>query len=357
MKILFTISSLDTGGAEKILTTLANHFDNMGHDITIVILSKDKPFFYINDTINLIVLDIKKRKSKILDRLNYIPSLINSLRKTVDVENPDIVISFMSEMNILSIISSKLAHKPILISERSSYDFLDIKPFWKKARRIIYPFADGLVVLNKTDMQRYSFVKYRYIIKNPLILKERHTNIKQEKIILCVGRLNFVKGFDMAIEAFSKIKQKDWRLVIVGDGKEREYLENLIYNLNMDSRVELVGVVKDVEYYYKRASIFVLSSRSEGFPGVLCEAMGYGCAVISFDCSSAIKDIITHNIDGVVVEAENINKLTKAINLLVDNPNKRRVLGQKAKEIRDKLNIDKIANRWLEITKNIVERV
>jgi GalNAc-alpha-(1->4)-GalNAc-alpha-(1->3)-diNAcBac-PP-undecaprenol alpha-1,4-N-acetyl-D-galactosaminyltransferase len=347
MKILFIISSLDVGGAEKILTTLANHFDNMGHSVTIVITSSNRPYFALNRGINLI---------SIANRVNNILFLINSLRKEIISNNPDAVISFMSEMNILALIASKLADKPIIVSERSAFDFLDIKPRWKKIRRMVYPFVNSLVVLTDADKNRYYFVKHRYKIENPLILKNNHTNIKREKIILAVGRLNRVKGFDLLIEAFSKFNRDNWKLLIAGEGKERKSLERLIDTLELSNRVKLLGLVKDVEIYYKKASIFVLSSLTEGFPGVLCEAMGYGCAVISFDCPSAPREIITANKDGILIESKNIKELTNAMHYLVDNPKVREKLSKNAREISNRLSIDKIGDKWLKVINSVVRR-
>jgi len=347
MKILFIISSLDVGGAEKILTTLANYFDNMGHSVTIIITSSNRPSFTLNRGVNLI---------SIANRANNIILLINSLIRGIISNSPDIVISFMSEMNILALIASKLAGKPIIVSERSAFDFLDIKPRWKKIRRVVYPFVNSLVVLTDADKNRYHFVKSRYKIENPLILKNAYTNIEREKIILAVGRLNRVKGFDLLIEAFSKFNRDGWRLLIAGEGRERKNLERLIESFQLSNRVELLGLVEDMEIYYKRASIFVLSSLTEGFPGVLCEAMGYGCAVISFDCPSAPREIITDRKDGILVEIKNIEELTRAMHYLVDNPKVREKLSKNAQEISNRLSMDKIGDRWLKLINNIVRR-
>jgi len=357
MKVLFIISSLNTGGAEKILSTIANYLDTIGHTITIITVSNDKPFFNINSSVELKQLGLSQPKKGLLYRINHIPMLINILKNNILQINPDVVISFMSEMNILSIVASKLASKPIIVSERSAYDFLDIKPFWKKIRKIVYPFTDALVVLTDTDKEKYQFVKNVYKIENPLVLKQNHSNIKRENIILGVGRLNTVKGFDMLIKAFQKIEKEEWKLIIVGEGVERKNLESLIQELDLVARVELVGMVKDVEYFYKRASIFVLSSRTEGFPGVLCEAMGYGCSVVSFDCPSAPREIITHKIDGLLVEAENIDKLSDEIKMLTEYTNKREKLGENAKKIVNTLSIDKVVNKWLKVIENRLEKI
>lgn len=346
MKILFIISSLDVGGAEKILTTLANYFDQSGHEVKILLTSKNRPYFLLNKQVETIY----------VKQVKHVPFLVTELKKEILAVRPDIVISFMSEMNILATLASKLAHTPILVSERSAYDFLDIKPMWKKIRRVVYPFVDGLVVLTNADKDRYHFVNNRYKIENPLILKNNHLEIKKETILLAMGRLNPVKGFDRLIEAFSKIKNQQWKLLIGGEGQEREKLENLITKLDLSDRVELLGLVEEVEVYYKKASIFVLSSQTEGFPGVLCEAMGYGCAVVSFDCPSAPREIIRDREDGILVEANNIEALAQEMDYLIDNPNIREELGKNAKEIANRLSIDTIAQKWFKVIDKIVKK-
>lgn len=346
MKIVFIISSLDVGGAEKILTTLANYFDQSGEEVTILLTSHNRPHFPLNQSIETIY--VKKVK--------HVPLLVNELRKEILAVRPEIVISFMSEMNVLATIASKLAHTPILVSERSAYDFLDIKPMWKKLRRVVYPFVDGLVVLTDADRDRYHFVENRYKIENPLILKHKYPEIKKENIILAMGRLNPVKGFDRLIKAFSKIRNQQWKLMIGGEGKERQKLESLIVQLNVSDRVELLGLVEEVEVCYKKASIFVLSSQTEGFPGVLCEAMGYGCAVLAFDCPSAPREIIRDRKDGILVEVNNIDALAEEMDYLIDNPSVRESLGKSAKEISKRLSIDTIALKWSNVIDKIVKK-
>jgi GalNAc-alpha-(1->4)-GalNAc-alpha-(1->3)-diNAcBac-PP-undecaprenol alpha-1,4-N-acetyl-D-galactosaminyltransferase len=345
MRILLIISSLDVGGAERVLTTLANHFDDKGHNITIVTASANRASFTLNSNIELIKLD-----------LSGSIRLIGALRGVIISSHPDVIISFMTEMNILALIVSKLQNIPLIVSERSAFDFLDIKPFWKKMRRVFYPSVDALVVLTDEDRDRYHFVKNRYKIENPLILRSRENSIKREKIILAVGRLNYVKGFDLLIKSFAKVNRDGWRLLIAGEGEERENLENLIDSLALSNRVELLGLVKDLEIYYKKSSIFVLSSRTEGFPAVLCEAMGYGLAVISFDCPSAPREIIRDKESGLLVKNGDIKELSREMEYLIDNPNIREKLSKNAKSIRERLSIDKIGDRWFKLIDEVIRR-
>jgi len=355
MKILFVISSLNTGGAEKNLTTISNYFDTLGHNITIVILSKDKPFFTSNSSIELIQLGLDRPKDGFLNRVKHIPTLIYSLKENISTLKPDIVISFMTEVNVLSTIASKLAGVPIVVSERTNYNFLSSK-IWKILRRVVYPFSDALIVQSNYDKKKYSFHNNCHIIYNSIFISNQYKNIKRENIILAVGRLTYIKGFDMLIEAFSNLNYKDWKLIIVGEGELRQKLEEQISKKGLNSFIEMPGRTLDIEKYYKKASIFVLSSRMEGFPNVLIEAMAYGCSSIAFDCLTGPSDIIKNKENGVLVKPKNIKELSKELMILIDDTSKRKELGNNATKISDRLSIDKISNRWLEVIKDVLER-
>ena len=114
------------------------------------------------------------------------------------------------------------------------------------------------------------------------------------------------------------------------------------------------GISSDVELHYKKASIFVLSSRGEGFPNVLCEAMGYGCPSISFDCLTGPSDIIKHNENGLLIQAEDVNALSDSIQNLMCNQNKRKLLSSNAFKISENLDIEKISNKWLEHINKVI---
>ncbi len=353
MKIAFVIHSLSSlGGAEKILVTLANYFVTIGYDINIILLSNSNNIFILDNKIKLFHMNNTKKKylpKKIQQITNQIEHIVNTTKKI----NPDIVIGFVVSTNILTVIGAKLASYPVIISEHSSYHYSLSNgrskietAIWRFLRRVTYPICDHLIVLTEEDKPKYHYVKDISIIKNPLILQNKHNHIQKENIILGVGRLTYIKGFDMLIKAFSMLPNNSWRLIIAGEGSERTALEDLIAQLNLQHKVFLVGQIDDMEYLYKQASIFVLSSRTEGFPGALCEAMGYGCCSIAFDCPTGPKEIISHNQNGILVEANNITLLSQTINQLMNDDKKREQLGDKAKKIRDELNIKNISKRW-----------
>jgi len=358
MKIMFVISSLGSGGAEKVLTMLANRLaEAEAHTITIVTTSDNHIFFTPRENIELIHLNIKPLSHGFFARIKLMYKVISSLKEEITLHTPDVVISFITEVSILSILAAKWAKTPIIVSEHSAFYIGEKNKLWKILRKKVYPLADAVVLLTKEDMPKYSFVKEerKFNIVNPLILKQEHAKIQREKIVIAVGRLVPIKGFDMLIEAYAMLETNDWQLMIVGGGNEKENLQELINQYNMEDKIILIGSVKDVEIYYKRASIYVLSSYSEGFPGALCEAMGYGCACIAFDCPTGPKEIIKHNSDGILVEAENIISLSQNIASLMKNETKRLEMGRNSIKIVEKLDVDNIVHQWLALSNDIIE--
>jgi glycosyltransferase involved in cell wall biosynthesis len=348
MKIMFVIHSLGhMGGAEKVLVMLANYLSEHRHDISILTMDNKKIIFNLHTKISIYQnVNKDEKKSQHFLKLPLSINQVIHMKTIMFSKKPDIVISFISGMNILATISAKLSNIPILLSEHSSYHRGVKNKFWKFLRRVVYPLANGVVILTEEDKDKYHYVKNLNIIPNPLVLSSNYKKIKRKKIILGVGRLHPVKGFDMLIRAYAKLDLKDWKLVIAGEGEERKNLEVLIDTLNMTDNIELPGLVQDMEPYYRESSIYVLSSRSEGFPGGLCESMGYGCACIAFDCPTGPKEIITDGVDGILVEANNIDKLSEEINKLVMSADQRGFLGRNAKKIIDKLDISAVVNMW-----------
>ena len=156
------------------------------------------------------------------------------------------------------------------------------------------------------------------------------------------------------IRAFSHLGNKDWKLTIIGEGSERNNLEKLIYDLKLEDYISMPGRTKAIEKWYQKSSIFVLSSRNEGFGNVLCEAMAYGCACVSFDCIAGPNEIITDKIDGYLVRNGDINALSEKMDFLINTPEERRGIGKEAMKIRDRLNIDSIMSKWDKIIEKIL---
>ena len=151
-----------------------------------------------------------------------------------------------------------------------------------------------------------------------------------------------------------KLKKDDWELLIAGEGSEKKNLKNLIKNLNSQKNIKLIGKRKDIFNFYSKASIFVLSSKKEGFPNVLIEAMSMGCAVVSFDCPYGPSEIIEDGVNGILVENQNIEKLKETIENLINNKSLRDKLSKEAIKVREKYSIDKISKEWEDVINKVL---
>ncbi len=361
--ITFVIASLGGGGAEKVLLNLANYLLSKNIEINILYSMEvhEQPSYFVSNEIKIHKLpssinSISNRNEIIQGKINTF-LIIKHLRKKFKELNPDVIVSFMDKTNIYSIIAYLRLQMPLIISERISYDFLQSK-IWKGLRRVVYPFSDGMVVLSKYDYDKYTFVKNKKVIFNPIDTDCKIVNNfnEKEKIILAVGRLDNQKGFDMLIQAISMIDIKDWKVLILGDGAERENLNNLIEHYNLQDRISLLGRKDNINDYYQKASIFVLSSRFEGFPNALAEAMSFGCACVSFDCKTGPSDIIENATNGILIEEGNIELLSKNIELLINNDDLRKTYFNEAIKIKDQLDIELIVKQWEDYFEELINQ-
>ena len=356
VKIAFIISSLGSGGAERVLCLIANYWARKNYSIVIMTLGNSTPFYLLEDGIKLEPLSLLKNSNSVFIAIANNIKRIKTIRKKLIEIDPDMVISFMTETNIISTIGCRIINKPIIISERTCYDFLKSRA-WVILRKLVYRFANALVVQTNYDKEKYNRLSNIFVIKNPLNLEEMIPNKdREENNILAVGRLDRVKGFDRLIRAFARLENKDWKLTIIGEGSERNVLEKLIYDLKLEDYISMPGRTKAIEKWYKKSSIFVLASRIEGFPNVLCEAMASGCACVSFDCIAGPSEIITDKVNGYLVKNGDINALAVKISFLINNPAERRKIGNEAMKISERLNIDSIMSKWDKIIERILNR-
>jgi len=357
MKISFIIYSLGSGGAERVVSLLSNYLVKRGYQVEIITFTTEKSFYELDNRINHIKLGIDFKSKNILEKIINSIKRIKILFKYLKKSNPDVVISFMTHTNILAIIASKLNKQRIIVSEDIEYYFYNSN-FLYFIRKVIYKIADILVVKTLKDKNNYSFLNKRKVrvIPNPLpkgIFECKGNKIKEE-FVLAVGRLDKQKGFDILIEIYAKINT-DWKLYIAGEGSERKTLEMLIKKYNLENKVILLGRVKNIENWYSKASIFVLSSRKEGFGNVLIEAMACECAVVSFDCPYGPSEIIENGKNGILVENQNKEKLREAIELLIKDENLRKKLAKEALKVRSKYSLEKIGKEWEKIIKDVCE--
>lgn len=297
MKILFIITSLANGGAERVCASLANHFSKK-HEVELVYFGGEI-FYEILPSVKLSL--IKPAKNRLLRPL----SKLGKIRAKCD-EN-DVCVSFMDSTNILVLLANMFSKNKIIISEHSQNNFLSLK--WRILRRIFYPFAYALSVLTRADFEYYSFVKKREIIYNPVPFSHEFCQNK-ENLIIFVGRLEKVKGCDIFLTALSLLDLKGFKVRVLGDGNERKTLENQAKELELE--VEFCGNVKEIQKQYKAAKIIVSSSLFEGLGNALIESMFFDCIRVSTPTNGA-KELIDDEKDGFLSPDFSPQSLAKSI--------------------------------------------
>lgn len=361
MKIILVISSLSSGGAERVMSDMANYWADKGFSVSLVTLNAWVDDFYsLKESVNRISFNSLRPSSGIFNKIRFNVGRILRLRKLIKENNPDVVLSFLDVTNINMILAAQGLKTKVVISERTDPAANPLlNKFWFFLRKFLYNRADIVVAQTKSAsvwLDQNCYVQ-SHVIPNPLRKLIKHDVDRGNKIV-SIGRLDRYKGHDVLIKSFSHIEQEypEWTLEIYGEGIEKQSLNNLITDLNLQSKVFLKGVTHDIEKVLSEAGIFVLASRFEGFPNVLLEAMSLGCPVVSTNCKSGPAEIIKDGVNGYLVNVDDEQQLSKKIAFLIENPAKREILSASAESIKDEYSQEKIMKKW-EVLFHLNEKV
>jgi glycosyltransferase involved in cell wall biosynthesis len=362
MRIAFVISSLQVGGAEKVLTKLANHYAENNHHVSLVTFQKKStPSFYLlNKNIEVYALDcLLEGAPSFLKRFYALFQRVSLLRKTFKKLSPELIISFVDITNITTLCAAYGLKIPVIVSERTHPAYHQLSKFYQKARLLTYRWAFRIVVQTASVAEYFpDFLKSKIeIIPNPVeVPLSQIPSLNRTKRIVTLGRLRSYKGFDTLIKAFSEVQKeyKDWQLYIYGEGEERQNLEMLVSSLKLEKKTFLPGETKDVWKVLNSASLFVLPSHFEGFPNALCEAMVAGLPVIASDCSGN-RDIIISNKNGKLFPIGDYQALTQAMKELIQDESLRKKLAQEAKNLSKQVDEKKVFSKWRNLT-HLIEK-
>lgn len=354
MKICLVIPTLKQGGAERVISELANEFVKQGNLVFLIVLAKSNDFYSIDSNVKVFRLDFENKGiiAKIFSEISVFFKVRNLLKKI----HPDAILSFMDKYNILVLAASRFLKLKVFVSDRSNpkKKIPLIILFFKK---IFYRFATGIIAqtsLAKNILKEITGHANIKVISNPIKIVDLYSEVKREKIILNIGRLVPEKGHKYLIEAFNLLDSNDWKLVIIGEGILRKDIEKQIDNLNLKDKVLLLGTIVDVDIWYAKASIFAFPSISEGFPNALVEAMSAGLPCVSFDCDAGPSDIIQNGINGYLVRTKEVDGLAKILDELINDEELRLNIGLNAMKVKETFDSEKISKEFLTFFKSSV---
>lgn len=388
MRITFVISSLGGGGAERVVSNMASYWADKGWEITILTLFHGRrPLRYelhpqvthrdlssstlLNnprpDTQSLLALRDLFEDLTPSERAVFLRdiTLIVALRHALINTNPHLVISFIDITNISVLLALHRLKLPVVVSERCDPRQVSTgSEGWDRLRHRLYPHASYMVILDEQSSSFFSDEVRRRcrVIPNAAPTpqraapRENGAAHKTEKILLAMGRLDYEKGFDLLLHAFSGVARRrpEWSLHIWGEGPLRATLKALAHDLGLSERVKFPGFTRRPEHVMRGADLFVLTSRFEGFPNVLLESMACGLPVVSFDCPTGPSQIVRHGVDGLLVPPADVEALSYSLDRLMGDAAERQRLASRAPEVTERFSMQRVMGMWESLVRDCV---
>lgn len=359
MRILFLLSSLQTGGAERVAATLANAWVEKGHAVDLIPTyggATERCAFTLRSAVEV------KPLARSIGSKGRLPAKVAALRKLMAGGSYDVVCSFLTNVNVTALLAGLGTNMPIVVSERSFPPSYAIGAPLTLARRALYPFADRVVMQTEEGLSwlhraipgaRGAAVANALTF--PVADREPTQRVSerigaQRRMLLAVGRLSTEKRFGWLIEQFARLAAElpDWDLVIAGDGPQRATLEARCHAIDSGERIKLVGEVGNLDDWYRRADAFALVSRFEGYPNALAEAASYGVPALAIDCPTGPSQLVIDGETGVLLPRT-------ATGADLRDGLERLLCGRYpaseawARTIRQRLDTGRVAGQWLEI--------
>jgi GalNAc-alpha-(1->4)-GalNAc-alpha-(1->3)-diNAcBac-PP-undecaprenol alpha-1,4-N-acetyl-D-galactosaminyltransferase len=354
--LLLVIGSLSPGGSERVITTMANYWAARDRQVTLATLAEGLGDHYsVDPRVRRLVLGKAGISSNKWIGLARNVRRVWALRNTIRAVGAPVVISFGDRVNVVTLLAGLRTGTRLIVSERVDPRHHPLSQPWGWMRRWTYRRAYRLVVQTDGLLPWASTLVGAdrcCVIENPAPQLKRGAAAAAQsgttRTMLAVGRLDRQKGFDVLLRAFALVAPEfsNWHLVILGEGDERPRLSALAHQLGIADRVSLPGVVSDPERVMADSHLFVLSSRYEGFPNALLEAMACGMPVVSTDCPSGPREIIRDGLDGLLVPVDDPVALAHAMGSLMGDEHARAALGQRAQSVCERFGMATVMGKW-----------
>ncbi|MBW3543647.1 MAG: glycosyltransferase family 4 protein [Planctomycetes bacterium] len=349
--------SLSGGGAERVVSWLANRWTERGRRVTVITLQRAEAAEYdLNPRVERIALGQAGRSQSAWQAVWKNFARARRLRRAVRQSDARTVLSFTEKVNVLMLLACFGLAVRVVIAERTDPRAHHIGRSWGLMRRLLYRRCGGIVV--QTDAVREwarrlvgpapVYVVPNAVRSHPAGDDFECGDLPDTRRTVALGRLSPEKGFDLLIAAFGQVAMQhpEWTLEIHGEGDERRPLEEQIANLALAGRVALPGWTPQPDRVLAEAELFVLPSRYEGMPNALLEAMSCGLPCVSFDCDSGPREIIRDDVDGVLVPAGDVHALGQALSRMMGDRPLRERLGDRAREVRERFGEERVLALW-----------
>lgn len=364
-KLLYITNAIDgSGGLERVLSVKTKVLtENFGYEIHIITLnqkSKTDLFFTFSEKITQHNLEVSANP------FQYMSQYISGIRSVVSDIKPDVILVcddglkafFLPKIlgNKIPIVYERHVSKLIEISENQGF----VKNAFTKIKFYLMDFLakdfSKFIVLTDGNKNEWNLNNLQ-VIPNPLPFFPSSTSTLQNKKVIAVGKQSYQKSYDRLLKSWSYLGEdfKDWELHIYGKFDENLGLENLAKELKINEQVFFHLPEKNIEEKYAESSIFVLSSRYEGFGMVLIEAMSFGIPCVSFDCNYGPSDIIENNVDGFLVKNGDEKLFAQKLELLMKDENLRKNMGEKARENVERFSPENVVKNWDELFKSLTK--
>lgn len=350
MKILITVSSLQIGGEQRVVSILTDNFVRSGMDVTVFVLAnkKDKQFCF-NPKVTIIYGNTQNLKFKNIRRIII-------LRKLIKEGHFDIVVGFAMIPSVLCAFAAR-GICPSIVTERNDPSIYSCR--MKFLRFIAYHLCSAGIFQTNSAADYFPYIRNKRVIPNPLnteLLPEPCTEERIKRIVN-TSRLVPEKNQKILITAFAELHEKypEYTLAFYGDGAERENLIELGKALGIAEKIQVFPATKDILNIIQKDSIFVLTSNHEGFPNSLAEALAIGVPSIATDCRiGGPNDMIEHNINGKLIPVGDVERLVAELDELMGNLEMQEKFSRNSVKLREVLSADKISEKWLDTMKSIM---
>ncbi len=351
-KIVFFIQNFSRpAGSERVASIIANTLCASGYDVTVLSICGDNTCFYpLNRHVRLVTLIDRKQVNNKKDFFK----VRKALKKFYENNHVDLVIDIFAALSIYTLSFKKKYHFKNITWEH--FNFRANIGFNQFGRKLAAKKSNVIVTLTEKDRNYYidAFPNMKAHIEN-IFNPSPYENIDpksciRENLLISVGRLTYQKGFDVMLNIWSKIESSfpDWKLQIIGSGEEEISLQKIIEEKQLE-RAELLPPTKNIAEYYRKAKIYLSTSRFEGLPMTMLEAQSFGVPIVSYDYDTGPSDIISDQVDGLLIENENEEQMTDRLTQLMRNSSEIKQYSDQAFESSKRFALKTIINRWLDL--------